>query len=74
MLTPAILKSFVNGISPVKWISCGFEHCIAVTESGRVVSWGYGASGSLGHGNNTSYTQPKMITAGGLNTKRVVFA
>jgi alpha-tubulin suppressor-like RCC1 family protein len=56
MLTPEILSSFVSGISPVKWISCGFEHCIAVTLSGRVVSWGYGASGSLGHANYISYT------------------
>lgn len=56
MLTPVILKSFFSGVSPVKWISCGFEHCIAVNENGKVFSWGYGASGSLGHGNYTSYT------------------
>ena len=39
-----------------------------------MVSWGYGASGCLGHGNYTSYTQPKLVTGGNLNTKRVVFA
>lgn len=55
----------------MKQFSCGFEHCVAVTESGSVVSWGYGASGCLGHGNFTSYTQPKLITAGGLNLKQV---
>ena len=56
----------------MRQVSCGFEHCIALTASGCVVSWGYGASGSLGHGDYTSYTQPKLITAGGLNTKQVV--
>ena len=55
-------------------MSCGFEHCLALTSSGCVVSWGYGASGSLGHGDYVSYTQPKLITAGGLNTKKVSFA
>ena len=72
LMTPSVLKSFAT--SSVMWLSCGFEHCIAVTQSGNVVSWGYGASGCLGHGNYTSYTQPKLITAGNLNTKQVVFA
>ena len=72
LLTDNILKSFAK--SQVKLLSCGFEHCIVVTESGNVVSWGYGASGCLGHGNYTSYTQPKLITAGNLNHQKVVFA
>ena len=54
-------------------LTCGFEHCIALTASGLLVSWGYGASGSLGHGNFTSYTRPKLITTNGLNTKRVIY-
>jgi alpha-tubulin suppressor-like RCC1 family protein len=36
------------------------------------MSWGYGASGSLGHGNFVSYEQPRVITAGGFSMKRVV--
>ena len=53
LLTDSILRSFA--VSQVSHISCGFEHCIALTASGRVVSWGYGASGSLGHGDYVSY-------------------
>lgn len=66
LLTDSILRSFA--VSSVSQLSCGFEHCIALTSSGCVVSWGYGASGSLGHGDYVSYTQPKLITAGGLSS------
>ena len=54
LLTDSILRSFA--VSSVSQLSCGFEHCIALTTSGCVVSWGYGASGSLGHGDYVSYT------------------
>ena len=69
LLTDSILYSF--SLARVKQFSCGFEHCVAVTEQGNVVSWGYGASGCLGHANFTSYTQPKLVTSGGLNLKKV---
>jgi alpha-tubulin suppressor-like RCC1 family protein len=62
LLSPHILRSFV--CTPVTWISCGFEHCMVLTVYGTVASWGYGASGCLGHGNYISYTQPKLITGG----------
>jgi hypothetical protein len=37
---------------------------MALTIYGTVASWGYGASGCLGHGNYISYTAPKLITTG----------
>lgn len=74
LLTSNILRTFVKGISPVTWLSCGFEHCIAVTKSGSVLTWGYGASGCLGHGDYISLLNPKLVTASGLHTKTVVFA
>lgn len=45
----------------VSYLSCGFEHCALVTSSGKVMTWGYGSSGCLGHGNNLSSAQPKEI-------------
>jgi alpha-tubulin suppressor-like RCC1 family protein len=36
------------------------------------VTWGYGASGVLGHGDYVSFTQPKLVQ-GGLHTKCVVY-
>ena len=59
MLSNSILRSFI--ISPVSWVSCGFEHCLALTIYGTVASWGYGASGCLGHATYVSYMAPKII-------------
>ena len=39
---------------------------MALTVYGTVASWGYGASGCLGHGNYISYTSPKLINLGGI--------
>jgi alpha-tubulin suppressor-like RCC1 family protein len=48
-------------ITPVRWLSCGFDHCVVLTKYGNIASWGYGASGCLGHGNYSSFTAPKQI-------------
>jgi hypothetical protein len=45
----------------VVMISCGFHHSMALTESGRVFSWGYNSSGQLGHGNTVNSNKPKEI-------------
>mmetsp|Transcript_30046 Transcript_30046/g.29296 ORF Transcript_30046/g.29296 Transcript_30046/m.29296 type:complete len:99 (+) Transcript_30046:326-622(+) len=71
LISDYILRSFIH--TPVTWISCGLEHCLALTVYGTVASWGYGASGCLGHGNYTSYMSPKMITTGDLKSKSVSF-
>ena len=49
-------------------LSCGFDHCLAVTQDGHAVTWGYGVSGVLGHGDYLSYSKPKLVE-GGLKTK-----
>ena len=53
-------------------ISCGVDHCIAVTSNGQVATWGYGGSGVLGHGNYVSYTKPKLVIAG-LQSKFIIY-
>lgn len=59
LLSPQVLRSLSN--VQVAWLSCGFEHCLALTSDGLIASWGCGASGSLGHNDYLSYTEPKMI-------------
>ena len=59
LMTPTILKSLIS--NNVTMISCGFEHCLLLNKEGLVMSWGCGASGSLGHGDYISYTEPKII-------------
>lgn len=46
----------------ISWISFGFEHCCILTSSGEVYSWGYGASGCLGHGSLLSSAIPTLIS------------
>ena len=37
------------------------EHCAIITSTGLIMTWGFGASGALGHGNTLSYTEPKIV-------------
>ena len=41
---------------------------------GQVFTWGYGASGCLGHGVYESQTSPTRVTAGGISSKQIVYA
>ena len=47
----------------VAWLSAGFEHMAACDASGKVYTWGYGASGALGHGDKASASSPKVVKA-----------
>lgn len=53
-------------------LSCGFEHCTLLTSTGAVATWGCGASGSLGHGDYLSYTEPKVITTGEFKSRKKI--
>jgi alpha-tubulin suppressor-like RCC1 family protein len=58
-ITYNIAKAIAN--NSAIWISCGFEHCALVTYEGKVMTWGYGSSGCLGHGDTNSYGFPKLV-------------
>ncbi|GMH51496.1 hypothetical protein TrRE_jg11034, partial [Triparma retinervis] len=42
-------------------IACGEMHCLAVTESRKVFSWGRNYYGRLGHGDSNNRSVPEMI-------------
>ena len=42
-------------------VSAGDDHNLAITVNGAVWSWGYGASGQLGHGNRRRKLLPKKV-------------
>jgi len=42
------LPMLVDGLAGVVDVACGGVHCIALTSSGQVLSWGIGESGELG--------------------------
>ncbi len=55
----------------VSQISCGDAHALVLTDTGHVYSWGDGAGGRLGHGDEKDLWEPRLcesISTGGSNT------
>ncbi|KAJ8441301.1 hypothetical protein Cgig2_024813 [Carnegiea gigantea] len=44
------LSNSLSSFGSISLLACGGAHVIALTSSGKVLSWGRGASGQLGHG------------------------
>ncbi|CAM9652942.1 unnamed protein product, partial [Phaeothamnion confervicola] len=42
-------------------VSCGSRHTLAVSSLGAAYSWGWGACGQLGHGNDRALAAPRLI-------------
>mmetsp|Transcript_9110 Transcript_9110/g.23056 ORF Transcript_9110/g.23056 Transcript_9110/m.23056 type:complete len:650 (+) Transcript_9110:250-2199(+) len=45
----------------VSQITCGWSHSVALTNNGRVFSWGNGDHGKLGHGSGRKVSVPQMV-------------
>ncbi|KAL8518818.1 hypothetical protein ACS0TY_009970 [Phlomoides rotata] len=58
--TPQLLRS-LSSYGPITSLSCGGAHVIAVAPGGRVLTWGRGSSGQLGHGEMVNSSQPKIV-------------
>ncbi|XP_072748341.1 E3 ubiquitin-protein ligase HERC2 [Anoplolepis gracilipes] len=50
-------------------VHSGGKHALALTQDGKVFSWGEGEDGKLGHGNSMSLDKPKLIET--LKSKRI---
>ncbi|KAM7295512.1 uncharacterized protein ISCGN_025012 [Ixodes scapularis] len=44
-------------------VACGTYHSLAVTEEGRLFTWGWGAHGQLGHGTCDDQRTPRLVAA-----------
>ncbi|KAI3467406.1 hypothetical protein Pfo_024069 [Paulownia fortunei] len=60
--SPQLLHS-LSAFGPITSLSCGGAHVIAVSPGGRVLTWGRGTSGQLGHGEMVNSLQPKVVKA-----------
>ncbi|OMJ72303.1 hypothetical protein SteCoe_29298 [Stentor coeruleus] len=61
LFSPKILRQLKN--LSVRLVSCGYEHAAIVTIDGKVLTWGYGASGCLGHESKKSCSHPTAINS-----------
>lgn len=66
--SPELLTN-IEGIK-ITSITSGWDHCLSVDEHGKVLSWGSGQNGKLGHGNEDNITVPCYISA--LDKYRVI--
>jgi alpha-tubulin suppressor-like RCC1 family protein len=48
--TPTLIPFFTNNEIKIQKISCGEAHSLALSEKGKVYSWGFGSNGQLGLG------------------------
>ena len=47
--------------TPIVQVACGWQHTMALTNQGKVYSWGYGEDGQLGHGDSDDIATPELI-------------
>lgn len=61
-----ILPNFIckeKCIGKIIDVQCGFEHCIILTDMGRVYTWGNGRRLQLGHGDVNNLDEPEQVEA-----------
>lgn len=61
LFSAKVLKQVKN--LNVLLVSCGYEHAAILTVDGKVLTWGYGASGCLGQESKKSYSHPAAINS-----------
>lgn len=49
-VSPTRVRGDNIGTARVKMIASGWDHCLAVTDDGALLTWGSGRDGQLGHG------------------------
>ena len=71
---PTKLGREVFGGSAVMMVSCGGFHTMAVTEVGRLFTFGWGICGELGHGDRNDRNVPVEVGGARFRGARIVFA
>jgi len=72
-LRPTLLCERLGG-TRVANVAAGFRHSVAITEDGGCWTWGFGANGRLGHGNEERGLVPKKIPPKQLQGAKAVMA
>lgn len=59
------ITTFPEGVKifQISQAKAGDGHCLAITNTGQVYSWGEGSYGRLGHGDTVTVKSPKLVEA-----------
>ena len=60
---PQLIEALTRYESKVCKVECGEKHSIALLKDGKVLTWGRGSSGQLGHSDYLHQSTPKVIEA-----------
>lgn len=60
---PQLIRSLADSGICVIQVACGQQHVLAVTEDGKLYSWGLGVLGQLGHGDTRDVGYPRVVGA-----------
>jgi alpha-tubulin suppressor-like RCC1 family protein len=58
-LSPELISS-LEGVEIIQ-IACGWDHCLALSKDGKVLSWGSGQNGKLGTGSEENISIPCYV-------------
>ena len=70
--TPTLVERALFDDDAVLMAACGVHHTAVLTEGGGVYTFGRGALGRLGHGDEVDQLAPSRVPAAGFNGERVV--
>ena len=51
------------GGDALRQLECGSHHCAAVSSAGRLLTWGSGSFGQLGHGERRAESLPRLVVS-----------
>ena len=60
-MTPELISS-IDSVK-ITNITCGWDHCLALDDSGKILSWGSGQNGKLGQGSEDNISIPCYLPA-----------
>lgn len=61
LLPQLLLLPSLSAVGPISLLACGGAHVLALTLGGKVLTWGRGTSGQLGHSEMVSSPHPKLV-------------
>ncbi|ONI30686.1 hypothetical protein PRUPE_1G267000 [Prunus persica] len=61
-LLPQLLHlTSLSSAGPISFLACGGAHVLALTSGGKVLTWGRGTAGQLGHSDTVNSPHPKLV-------------